>query len=255
MRLKDRVAIITGSTRGIGKETAKLFAKEGAKVAICGTNEALISAVVEELKAMGAEALGFRVDVSKRAQVDEMVAGVKEAWGRIDILVNNAGISYKTLDGFKIPFQEIPEDQWDNVLTVNLKGMFLCSQKVAKLMIKQKYGRIVNIASTAANFGGFGPAGNHYRSSKAGVISLTKSLAFDLAESGIRVNCVAPGFIKTEMTGKTSKDINNDILKRIPMKRFGLPEEVAEAVLFLVSDSSSYINGETIIVDGGFTVS
>jgi 3-oxoacyl-[acyl-carrier protein] reductase len=122
-------------------------------------------------------------------------------------------------------------------------------------MIKQKYGRIVNIASTAANFGGFGPAGNHYRSSKAGVISLTKSLAFDLAESGIRVNCVAPGFIKTEMTGKTSKDINNDILKRIPMKRFGLPEEVAEAVLFLVSDSSSYINGETIIVDGGFTVS
>jgi len=191
-------------------------------------------------------------DVSNLKQINNMVEKSTEIFGRIDILVNNAGISYKTTDGFKIPFYEIPEEQWDRVLAVNLKGMFLCAQKIAKLMMEQKYGRIVNIASTVAELGSSGPAGNYYMASKAGVISLTKSLAFELADYNIRVNCVAPGFISSGMAGTTNEDLIKGIINRIPMKRFGTAEEVAEVIIFLVSDSSSYITGETLIIDGGY---
>ena len=254
MRLKGRIALITGSAQGIGAAIAKKLALEGSTVLINDVNKEKAEMFSKELEKLGYTSMALINDVSDAQQVDDMIEKIIKRFGKIDILVNNAGVSYKTKGGVKVPFLEIPEEQWDRVLTINLKGMFLCAQKVGKVMSTQNYGRIVNIASTAANFGGFGPAGNDYRASKAGVISLTKSLGFDLVNKNIRVNCVAPGFIKTEITAKTNNEVNNKILKRIPMKRFGTPDEVAEAVLFLVSDSSSYITGETLVVDGGFMV-
>jgi len=252
MKLKDKVALVTGSGQGLGAAIAKKLASEGAKLIINDIDELKATKISKELESSGHSAIPAVGDVSNGKQIDIIVNEAVKRFGKIDILVNNAGISYKTKDGFKIPFLEIPEVQWDKVLAVNLKGMFLCAQKVAKIMIEQKYGRIVNIASIAAKLGKSGPAGNHYMASKAGVISLTKSLAYELARYNIRVNAVAPGFIETEMSGKTNADLNKAITERIPMERFGTPEEIAEAVLFLASDSSSYITGETIIVDGGF---
>jgi len=252
MKLKDKVAFITGSGQGIGAAIARKFAEEGAILVINDVNKERAEIFSKKLEDLGFTSIAIVGDVSDAKQVDTMIEKIVERFSRIDILVNNAGISYKTKDGFKIPFLEIPEVQWDKVLAVNLKGVFLCVQKVAKIMIKQKYGRIVNMASIAAKLGSSGPAGNHYMASKAGVVSLTKSLAFELAQYNIRVNSVAPGFIKTEMAGMTNAALNKAITERIPMKRFGAPEEVAEVVLFLVSDSSSYVTGETIIIDGGF---
>lgn len=251
MKLKDKVALITGSGQGIGQAIAILFAKEGAKLIINDVMEERAKIFSKKLESQGYIAIPIVADVSNKKQVDSMVEKIINKFGRIDILINNAGISYKK-EGCKIPLIEISEEQWDRVLQVNLKGMFLCAQRVAKVMINQKYGRIVNMASTAGKLGSSGPAGAHYMTSKAGVMSLTKSLATELVNYNIRVNSIAPGFIKTEMAGKTNKDLNKKILEKIPMKRFGMPEEVAEAVLFLVSESSSYITGETLIVDGGF---
>jgi 3-oxoacyl-[acyl-carrier protein] reductase len=252
MRLKGKIALITGSAQGLGAAIAKKFAQEGAQLIINDINNEKAEIFSKELENLGYTAIPLAADVSNAQQVDTMIEKTIKRFGSIDILVNNAGISYKTMDGFKIPLLEIPENQWDRVLAVNLKGMFLCAQKAAKFMMEKKYGQIVNMASTAATLGSSGPAGNHYMASKAGVISLTKSLAFDLVDYNIRVNCVAPGFIKTELAGKSNKNINKAAIERIAMKRFGTPKEVAEAVLFLASDSSSYITGETLIVDGGF---
>ena len=251
MKLKNKVALITGSGQGIGQAIAMLFAKEGAKLIINDVIEERAKIFSKKLESQGYIAIPMVADVSNKKQVDSMVEKIINKFGRIDILINNAGISYKK-EGCKIPLIEISEEQWDRVLQVNLKGMFLCAQRVAKVMINQKYGRIVNMASTAGKLGSSGPAGAHYMTSKAGVMSLTKSLATELVNYNIRVNSIAPGFIKTEMAGMTNKDLNKKILEKIPMKRFGMPEEVAEAVLFLVSESSSYITGETLIVDGGF---
>lgn len=246
MRLKDRVAIITGSTRGIGKETAKLFAKEGAKVAICGTNEALISAVVEELKAMGAEALGFRVDVSKRAQVDEMVAGVKEAWGRIDILVNNAGVTADAM------LRKMTEEQFDKVIGINLKGVYNCAKAVLETMIEQGTGVILNTSSIVGIYGNIGQT--NYAAAKWGVIGMTKTWAKELGRKGIRVNAVAPGFIMTSMTEAMPQKILDAMKEKTPMQRLGTPEDIANAFLFLASDEASFVTGAVLSVDGGLVM-
>jgi len=251
MKLKEKVALITGSGQGIGRSIATLFVKEGAKLIINDIIEERAEMFSKELESQGNLAIPIVADVSNIKQVETMVEKAVNKFGRIDILINNAGISYKK-DGLRIPLLEISEEQWDSVLDVNLKGMFLCAQKVGKVMMDQKYGRIVNMASTAGKLGSSGPAGINYMASKAAVMSLTKSLATELINYNIRVNGIAPGFIKTEMAGMTNKELNKTMLEKIPMKRFGTPEEVAEVALFLVSDSSSYLVGETIIVDGGF---
>lgn len=246
MRLKDKVAVITGSTRGIGKETAMLFAKEGAKVVICGTNEALINSNVEELKAMGAEAMGFRVDVSKRAQVDEMVAGVKAAWGRIDILVNNAGITADAM------LKKMTEEQFDKVININLKGVYNCAQAVLNIMTEQGSGVILNTSSVVGIYGNVGQT--NYAAAKWGVIGMTKTWAKELGRKGIRVNAVAPGFIMTSMTEAVPEKVLDLMKEKAPLQRLGKPEDIANAFLFLASDEASFITGTVLSVDGGLVI-
>lgn len=246
MRLKDKVAIITGSTKGIGKETAKVFAREGAKVVICGTNEALISSGVEELKEMGAEVLGFKVDVSKRAQVDEMVAGVKAAWGRIDILVNNAGITADAM------FRKMTEEQFDKVININLKGVFNCAQAVLDTMLEQGSGVILNSSSVVGLYGNIGQT--NYAAAKWGVIGMTKTWAKELGRKGIRVNAVAPGFIMTPMTEAVPEKVLDMMKEKAPLQRLGKPEDVANAFLYLASDEASFVTGTVLSVDGGLVI-
>ena len=245
-----RVALITGAARGIGKTIAKKLAMEGCILMLNDINEASLTDTVGEFRNQGFKAQPVIGDISIGEDVQKMMEQIIALESRIDILVNNAGVSYKK-EGGRIPLLEIPEEQWDRVLDINLKGAFLCSQAAAKHMIEQKYGRIVNISSMAGKLGDSGPAGPHYMASKAGLMSLTKSLAFELAPYGIRCNAVAPGVIKTEMMTASSEEVNRKFLEKIPMNRFGTPEEVADAVYFLVSDVSSYITGEILDLNGG----
>lgn len=250
MELKRKVAFVTGSAQGIGRAIAKKLGESGCILMLNDVNDGGLKTTVKKFKEMGFKVHGLIGDVSNSNDVNRMINEIIRFEKRIDILINNAGISYKK-KGEKIPIIEIPEEQWDKVMAVNLKGAFLCSQAAAKYMIKQRYGRIVNICSMAGKFGNSGPAGAHYCASKAALICLTKSLAFELVSFNIRVNAVAPGVIKTEMTATSSEDINKKFLERIPMHRFGTPKEVAEAVYFLVSEASSYITGEILDVNGG----
>jgi 3-oxoacyl-[acyl-carrier protein] reductase len=246
LRLKDKVAIVTGSTKGIGMETAKTFAKEGAKVVICGTREHAIKEVVEEIKAMGGEAIGFKVDVSKRAQVDEMVAGVKAAWGRIDILVNNAGI---TADGM---LKKMTEDQFDSVININLKGVYNCAQAVLDTMTEQGGGVILNTTSVVGLYGNVGQT--NYAAAKWGVIGMTKTWAKELGRKSIRVNAVAPGFIMTPMTEAVPEKVLDMMKEKAPLQRLGKPEDIANAFLFLASDEASFVTGAVLSVDGGLVI-
>lgn len=250
MSLQGRVAVITGGARGIGKAIANRLAHAGCVVALMDVQEQLLKEVVADLTRQGYRSFGFVGDVSNSTDVKHVVKLAVESAGTVDILVNNAGVSFKK-GGEKIPFFEIPEEQWDRVLDINLKGPFLCSQAVAPIMMDQRYGRIVNISSMAAKLGASGPAGAHYSASKAGLSCLTKSLAYELAPYNIRVNAVAPGVIKTDIFAASSPEINQRFLERIPMNRFGTVEEVAEAVHFLISDASSYFTGEIMDVNGG----
>ncbi len=246
MRLKDKVAIITGSTKGIGRETAMRFAKEGAKVVICGTNEEAIKSGVEEAKSYGVEALGFKVDVSKRAQVDEMVAGVKSAWGRIDILVNNAGVTADAM------LKKMTEEQFDKVININLKGVFNCAQAVTDTMMEQGSGVILNTTSVVGLYGNVGQT--NYAAAKWGVIGMTKTWAKELGRKGIRVNAVAPGFIMTPMTEAVPEKILDIMKEKAPLQRLGKPEDVSNAFLFLASDEASFITGTVLSVDGGLVI-
>ncbi|NLN06126.1 MAG: 3-oxoacyl-ACP reductase FabG [Firmicutes bacterium] len=246
MRLKDKVAIITGSARGLGKAMALKMAAEGAKVVVCDLNYDGCIAVKEEIESAGGVALAVRCDVAKREEVVSMVQQTVDAFGQIDILVNNAGI---TRDAQII---KMTDEQWDEVLNVNLKSMFICIQEVIKYMIPRNYGRIVNITSISGLEGNFGQA--NYSAAKAGVIGLTKTLSKELGRKGITVNAVAPGFMRTEMTKTIPEKIKEQLLARIPLRRAGEPMEVAEAVLFLASDASSYITGHTLNVNGGLYV-
>lgn len=247
--LKNKVAIITGARRGMGRTHAITLAEAGAKVVVSDISLEDCQEVVKEIEKEKGEALAVKCDVTKKEEVDEMVRETIERWGKIDILVNNAGIAE-----FK-PFLEMTEKDWDKTLDINLKGYFLCAQAVAKEMVKQKSGVIVNIASVAMGQQGIGfPDIVHYCASKGGIVGMTESLALELAPFNIRVNAVSPGIIETPMIDTVKKDQKTmeALLARIPMRRVGKAEEVSNLVLFLASEGSSYMTGATVVVDGGW---
>ena len=244
MKLKGKAALVTGAGRGIGRAVALALAKEGADVMVNDVNLQSAEETADEARRIGSRALPIVADVSNRTEVVKMVEKTVETFGKIDILVNNAGIFSS------VPLNEITEEEWDRMMDVNLKGVFLCSQAAMRFMKDQRSGKIVNIASLAGKVGGIF-AGANYAASKAGVICLTKSLAKRLAPYGINVNAVAPAMIETDMIQDWPKEVKQSFLRQIPLGRFGKPEEVAETVLFLVSDGANYITGATIDVNGG----
>lgn len=256
MRLRDRVAIVTGGASGIGRATVLKLAREGAKVAIADVESqiAAANAVCAEVTTAGGAALVVAADVSKRDQVEAMVDAALKQFGRLDILVANAGI---TRDAFTVrktkegEIKKMSDEQWDAVLGVNLKGTWLCAQAAAVPMMEQKHGKMSLTASFAAN-GNMGQA--NYVSSKAGVIGLTRTLALEFARYNINVNCVAPGPTRTPMTAKIPDDLVQKLSAKIPFGRFAEPEEMANVHAFLVSDEASYITGQCIVVDGGDTL-
>jgi len=254
MKLKDKVAILTGGARGIGKACALALAKEGAHV--CVTDIIPMEETLHEIKSLGRQALGIKTDVSKKEDVLHMVAQVIEKFGKIDILVNNAGTCQR------VPLEELTEEQWDRDVNTIMKGTFLCTQAVYPHMKKSGFGKIINIASISGKIGGAvskkgdgveskrGRSGPGYAAAKGGVIAFTKWVAKDAGCYGIYVNAVAPGGIDTEMTKGYTYPIED-----IPISRMGKPEEVAQAVVFLASDASNYITGQAINVDGGWVMS
>jgi 3-oxoacyl-[acyl-carrier protein] reductase len=247
MLLKSKVAIVTGASRGIGREIAFRFAREGAKVAICARNVDQLNSLRDEIKAAGLEEpYVVPTDVSKEDSIQSLVDSVIDKWGEVDILVNNAGI---TRDGLLV---RMSEEEWDEVMDANLKGAFLGTKAVAKPMMRQRHGRIINIASVIGLVGNAGQA--NYAASKAGIIALTQSAAKELASRNILVNAIAPGFIQTEMTEKLPEAVRNGILQAIPLKKYGSAADVAAAAVFLASDMSNYMTGQVLTVDGGMVM-
>ena len=246
MRLKDRVAIITGGANGIGLATAKRFISEGAIVVVADLKRDQIDAAVAECKAAGGNAYGLIVDVTQRTSVDAMVAAVKLQSGRIDILVNNAGI---TKDARLVKMTEV---EFDAVIDVNLKGVFNCAQAVVPTMIEQGSGVILNASSIVGLYGNFGQT--NYAATKFGVIGFTKTWFRELGPKGIRVNAVAPGFIATHILDAIPENVMKQLTGRVSLGRLGKPEEVASVYAFLASDDASYINGAVLEVSGGMTV-
>ncbi len=245
-QLEGQVALVTGASRGIGRAIALALATEGAKVVV---NYARSSTAAEEIvatiSAEGGQALALQADVSQADQVDALISGTLEAFGRIDILVNNAGITRDTL------LLRMKLEDWQAVIDLNLTGVFLCTKAVAKGMLKQRSGRIINIASVAGQMGNPGQA--NYSAAKAGVIGFTKTVAKEMASRGVTVNAVAPGFIETDMTGDLPN--TDEILKFIPLGRFGKPEDIAGMVRFLAADpAAAYITGQVFNVDGGMVM-
>ncbi|KKM09871.1 3-oxoacyl-ACP synthase [Clostridiales bacterium PH28_bin88] len=245
MRLKDKVAVITGGARGIGKDTALLFAREGAQVVICDFDAQAGEATAGELRELTG-ALFFQVDVTSRAGVQAMVDGAMAQFGRIDVLVNNAGI---TADAF---LTRMTEEQWDKVIAVNLKGVFNCTQAVAPVMMEQGSGSIINASSVVGVYGNVGQT--NYAATKGGVIAMTKSWAKELGKKGIRVNAVAPGFIITDMTAMVPQKVLDLMKEKTPLGRWGYPADIANAYLYLASDESSFVNGVVLQVDGGLVI-
>ncbi|MBD3235190.1 MAG: 3-oxoacyl-[acyl-carrier-protein] reductase [Candidatus Eisenbacteria bacterium] len=244
--LQGQVAIVTGSARGIGKAIAAGLAARGADVVISDVDIDGAQATAQEISALGRRSLAQQCDVAQRAAVEQLVQTTVSELGRLDILVNNAGI---TRDGLLV---RMSEEQWDRVLDINLKGTFLGCQAAAKVMMRQRAGKIVNVASITGLIGNPGQA--NYSASKAGVVALTKTVAKELAPRGINVNAVAPGFIATEMTAEMSEKAQAAFLEQIPLRRAGTPEDVAEVVCFLASAAADYITGECLVVDGGLTM-
>ncbi len=240
---KERVAVITGASRGIGRSIALALAAKGATIVAVDMDQASTEAVVAELQATGAKALAVVGNVTVSADVERMIDAAIEAFGRVDILVNNAGI---TRDGL---LMRMKDDDWDAVLNVNLKGAFLCTRAAFKVMSKQRYGRIVNIASVVGQMGNAGQA--NYCASKAGLIGLTKSNAREMAKRSITVNAVAPGFIATAMTDALSDKVRTELTAQIPLERLGSADDIANAVVFLASEAAGYITGHVLSVNGG----
>lgn len=247
MLLDGNVALVTGGSRGIGRAVCLELAKAGAKVVVnyAGNVNAAVE-VCESIIAAGGEAVAIQADVSNAASVEAMVKQVIEKYGRIDILVNNAGITRDNL------LMRMKEEDWDAVINTNLKGIFHCTKLVSRYMMKQKAGKIVNMTSVVGIIGNAGQA--NYSAAKAGVIGFTKSMAKELAARGITVNAVAPGFINTDMTAVLPEQVKADLASQIPLGRLGAPEDVAAAILFLVSNAANYITGQTIHVDGGMVM-
>ncbi len=245
MRLENKVAVITGAGSGIGKETALLFAKEGAKVVVADMNERAGEETVEEIKKNG-EGFFVKLDVSNREQAKQMVKITLEKYGKIDVLINNAGI---VQDAF---LSKMTEEQWDKVINVNLKGVFNCSQAVVEVMMNQGNGVIINTSSIVGLNGNVGQV--NYAATKAGLIGMTKTLAKELGKKGIRVNAVAPGFIATPMTSNVPEKILEMMKEKTPLRRLGEAKDVAYAYLYLASDESNFVNGAVLCVDGGLII-
>lgn len=246
MRLKGKTAIVTGAARGIGKEIALTLAREGADLGICDIDKDSLEPARADIEALGRKCLTGVVDVGRFDSCEDMANKTLDKFGKIDILINNAGI---TRDGL---LMRMKDEDWDAVLTVNLKGAFNFTKAVCRTMVKQRYGRIVNIASIIGIMGNAGQA--NYAASKAGIIGLTKSSAKELASRGVNVNAIAPGFIQTAMTDKLTQEQKDAMLKLIPLGSLGKPGDVADLAVFLASEASSYITGEVIKVDGGMAM-
>lgn len=240
---KDKVAVITGASRGIGRSIALALAEAGAKIVAVDLDPVATEAIVAELKQAGAEAIAVIGNVTVSEDTEKMIEAAVAAFGRVDILVNNAGI---TRDGL---LMRMKDEDWDAVLSVNLKGAFLCSRAASKVMTKQRYGRIINIASVVGQMGNAGQA--NYCASKAGLIGLTKSNARELAKRNVTVNAVAPGFIATAMTDALPEKVREELTAQIPLARLGSAEDIAHAVVFLALEKSAYITGHVIAVNGG----
>ncbi len=243
MNLSGKVALVTGASRGIGRAVALKLAGEGADVVVTATSLERAQKTADEVTAMGVKALAVKVDVSSTSDVEALFAKISEAFGKLDILVNNAGI---TRDGL---LMRMKDADWDAVIDTNLKGAFVCTREAVKLMGKAKGGSIVNISSVVGEMGNAGQS--NYCASKAGLIGLTKAVAREYAKRNITVNAITPGFIETDMTGVLSPSVKEDLMKQIPAGRFGKPEDIANAVFFLVSEMGSYVTGHVLSVNGG----
>ena len=243
MKLKDKVAFVTGSAQGIGKSVAVALAKEGANIVVSDINLELATQTAKEIEALGVKTLAIKTNVADAADVEKSVAEIAKVFGRIDILVNNAGI---TKDGLLI---RMKNEDWAAVLAVNLTGVFNCTKAVSTLMMKQRYGKIVSIASIVGQMGNAGQA--NYAASKGGVIAFTKTVAKELASRNVTANAIAPGFIQTAMTDKLPEDVKKKMMEQIPAGKLGTPEDIANAVLFLAGPDADYITGQVLAVNGG----
>ena len=245
MRLKNKITLITGASRGIGKATALKFAREGAKVVVCDLDDA-VAETVAEIRLRGGNATGFTVDITKPQSIEAMVSGVLATYGRIDVLVNNAGVVADA------QLHKMTEEQFDRVIDVNLKGTYNCTRAVVDVMIEKKAGVILNASSIVGIHGNFGQT--NYAASKFGVIGMAKTWARELGRHGIRVNAVCPGFIETSILRSMPEKVVRALVERVPLGRLGKPEEIANTFAFLASDEASYINGAVIEVCGGMTI-
>ena len=243
MQLKDKNALVTGAAQGIGKAIAVALAKHGANIIVSDINLELATQTAEEIKALGVKSSALKLNVTDLAEAEAAAKKIKEEMGSLDILINNAGITKDTL------FLRMKKEDWDLVLNINLNGVFNLAKAVVPIMMKQRSGKIINIASIVGEMGNVGQA--NYAASKAGVIGLTKTLAREVAPRGITVNAIAPGFIQTAMTDKIPEEVKNKMMAQIPMAKLGQPEDVANACLFLASESAAYITGQVINVNGG----
>jgi 3-oxoacyl-[acyl-carrier protein] reductase len=247
MKLEGKVALVTGASRGIGREIALELARQGSDVVVnYSGSEERAKNVVAEIKNLGRNAMAIQCDVSNSESVTNMVKATIEAFGKLDILVNNAGITKDNL------LMRMKEEEWDDVININLKGVFLCTKAVTRQMMKQRSGRIINISSIVGVSGNPGQA--NYVAAKSGVIGLTKTSAKELSSRGITVNAIAPGFITTDMTDKLDEEVKAQMLKQIPLARFGEPTDIANVVVFLASEDSRYMTGQTLHVDGGMVM-
>ncbi len=246
MKFKDRVVFVTGSTRGIGKEVAKAFAKEGAIAIILGRNVESADKVSAEIIQQGGRAESFFCDVTNLQNVQKIVNKVLDKHKRVDILINNAGITKDNL------LLRMSENDWNEVMNINLRGVFNCTKIITKIMLRAKEGRIINISSIVGITGNAGQA--NYAASKAGIIGFTKSVAREIASRGITVNAIAPGYIQTDMTAQLNEKARQELLKNIPLGKLGSAKNIADTCLFLASEEASYITGQTLVVDGGMTI-
>ncbi|XYY60461.1 3-oxoacyl-[acyl-carrier-protein] reductase [Bacillus velezensis] len=245
--LNEKTAVVTGASRGIGRAIALDLAKNGCNVVVnYSGNEAKANEVVDEIKSLGRNAIAVKADVSNSEEVQNMMKEAVAAFSSIDILVNNAGITKDNL------LMRMKENEWDDVININLKGVFNCTKAVTRQMMKQRSGRIINVSSIVGVSGNPGQA--NYVAAKAGVIGLTKSSAKELASRNITVNAIAPGFISTDMTDKLSKEVQDEMLKQIPLARFGDPSDISGVVTFLASEGSRYMTGQTLHIDGGMVM-
>lgn len=242
--LKGQTALVTGGSRGIGRSIALALAEQGVNVAVnYSGSEAAAQETVDAIKELGSDAIALKGNVGSSAEADNLVKEVVNTWGKIDILVNNAGITRDNL------LMRMKEEEFDQVIETNLKGVFNCLKAVTRPMMKQRYGRIINISSVVGVTGN--PGQVNYTAAKAGVIGMTKSAARELSSRGITVNCIAPGFIDTDMTRELSDEIRSELIKGIPLGKLGRPEDIAMAAVFLASEGAAYMTGQTIHVDGG----